>query len=355
MKRFLFILGWSMVTISFWTCHQSIKTGTKELSYSSQKDSIVPDSIVLRTDSLALDTFAIAASTPKIYEQTFFSGEPYAVKTLVYEFKLDTAEIVLINNEYQSLNHAYQAHPQDYSMLTNGGMFHPRGIPVGLFVEETVELTGLNFDEDRGNFFLLPNGVFFVSCDNVAGVLETKQFRDSIYNKGTTLKLATQSGPMLVIDSLRHPKFNKNSPNNYIRSGVGVTNDQKIIFILSQEVVNFYTFASIFLEKGCKNALYLDGAISDMYIKGRNKDIRDFSTRFGPVIGVFSTKDTTVLDENPLPIKDTTTVVHSSSANKDTTTIEQPFLTKDTSLVDPQTISKDSIPSTNPINEKNEN
>ena len=301
----------------FWSCHQNMKSGTKEVNLLPTKDSIQPDSIVLVKDTLLFDTLAIESLIPKPYEQVFFKDKPYAVNVLVFEFKLDTSEIVLINNQYQSLNHAFQKYPRDYSMLTNGGMFHPRGIPVGLFVEETVEVTSLNFDEDRGNFFLLPNGVFFVSCDNVAGVLETKQFRDSIDSKGITLKLATQSGPMLVIDSVRHPKFNKNSPNNYIRSGVGITDDQKIIFIISQEVVNFYTFASIFLEKGCKNALYLDGAISDMYIKGRKKDISNFSTRFGPVIGVFSTNDTTIVPK-PVP-------------------------------------SQDTIPSTNPINVKDEN
>lgn len=343
MKRFLFILGWSIMISLFWSCHQNIKSGTNEVNLLPRKDSIEPDSIVLQKDTVLADTLAIKSLIPKSYEQVFFKDKPYAVKVLVFEFKLDTSEIVLINNQYQSLNHAYQEHPRDYSMLTNGGMFHPRGIPVGLFVEETVEVAGLNFDEDRGNFFLLPNGVFFVSCDNVAGVLETKQFRDSIYNKGTTLKLATQSGPMLVIDSLRHPKFNKNSPNNYIRSGVGVTDDQKIIFIISQEVVNFYTFASIFLEKGCKNALYLDGAISDMYIKGRAKDISNFATRFGPVIGVFSTKDTTVVGKQSLLTKDTTIVV------------EQPLLTNDSTIVPKSAPSQDTTPSINPINVKDEN
>lgn len=305
MKRFLFILGCSVMGIFFWSCHQNIKAGTNTTSFFPEVDSIEPDSIVLQKDSILLDTIAAKVLLQKPYEQIFFSDKPYAVKVLVFEFKLDTSEIVLIDNKYQSLNQTYQQHPRDYSMLTNGGMFHPKGIPVGLFVEETTELIGLNFDEDRGNFFLLPNGVFFVSCDNIAGVLETKQFRDSIYSKGTALKLATQSGPMLVIDSMHHPKFNQNSPNTYIRSGVGVTSDQKIIFILSQEVVNFYTFASVFLAKGCKNALYLDGAISDMYIKGQKKDISNFSTRYGPVIGVFSTDDTTVVDEQPL-FKDTT-------------------------------------------------
>ncbi|CAA6812741.1 MAG: Unknown protein [uncultured Aureispira sp.] len=313
MKRLLFVLGWSILISLFWSCHQNIKAGENVSNFLSKKDSTKPDSIPL----LKEDTLAAAALIEGAYEQVFFKNTPYAVNVVVFEVKLDTAEIALIDNQYQSLNHAYQAHPRDYLMLTNGGMFHPRGIPVGLFVEETVESVGLNFDEDRGNFFLLPNGVFFVSCDHVAGVLETEQFRDSIYQKGTPLKLATQSGPMLVIDSLRHPKFNKNSPNNYIRSGVGVTADQKIIFILSKEAVNFYTFASIFLEKGCKNALYLDGAISDMYIKGQKKDIANFATRFGPVIGVFSESDTSV-------------------------TIKQ-------------SPSLDTIPSTNPINVKDEN
>lgn len=343
MKRFLFILGWSIMISLFWSCHQNIKSGTNEANLLPRKDSVELDSMVLVKDTVSFDTLATELLIQKPYEQTFFSDKSYAVKVLIFEFKLDTSEIVLIDNQYQSLSHAYQKYPRDYSMLTNGGMFHPRGIPVGLFVEETVEVTGLNFDKDRGNFFLLPNGVFFVSCDNVAGVLETAQFRDSIYNKGTTLKLATQSGPMLVIDSMRHPKFNKNSPNNYIRSGVGVTDDQKIIFIISQEVVNFYTFASIFLEKGCKNALYLDGAISDMYIKGRKKDISNFSTRFGPVIGVFSTKDSMVIGESPLLTNDTIVVVEPLFSTNDTTVIPKPVLFQDT------------LPSTNSINVKDEN
>jgi uncharacterized protein YigE (DUF2233 family) len=334
MKRFLFILGGSIIVSLFWSCHQNIKVGTNETSALPRKDSIEPDSIVLVKDSLLLDSFAVEPFIQKSYKQVFFSEKPYAVKVLVYELKLDTAEIVLIDNKYQSLNHAYKEHSQDYLMLTNAGMFHPRGIPVGLFVEDNMELVGLNFDEDRGNFFLLPNGVFFISCDNVAGVLETTQFRDSIYNKGTALKLATQSGPMLVIDSVHHPRFNKNSPNTYIRSGVGVTADQKIIFILSEEVVNLYTFASIFLEKGCKNALYLDGAISDMYIKDQKDDINNFATRYGPVIGVFSKNDTALIKEQ-LPVNDTIPSV-------------------DTNVVNKQQIFQDTIPNVDTLNIKDE-
>lgn len=343
MKKFLFILGGSMIISLFWSCHQHIKVGTNDLSTLPTKDSIKPDSMLLAKDSLGLDSLGLDAVAlepfiGKSYEQLFFSDKPYAVKVLVYELTLDTAEIVLINNKYQSLNHAYKEYPQDYLMLTNAGMFHPRGIPVGLFVEDNMELTGLNTDEEHGNFFLLPNGVFFISCDNVAGVLETVQFRDSIYNKGTALKLATQSGPMLVIDSVHHPKFNKNSPNTYIRSGVGVTNDQKIIFILSQEVVNLHTFASVFLAKGCKNALYLDGAISDMYIKDQKHDINNFATRYGPVIGVFSKKDSLVINKK--------TPSYDSIPSLDTTIIIK--------YINKEALSYDSIPSVDTINLKDE-
>jgi len=240
-------------------------------------DSLIQDSInVLKQDS---------AKYP--YLKHFFPNTAYSTKVLVYELSLDTVEMTLFNNGYKSLYHTNETQPKDYLMMTNAGMFHPGGGPVGLFISGCDVVTDLNQDVDRGNFFLLPNGVFYVKDDNTAGVLETELFYDSLYKKETEFKIATQSGPMLVINGEHHPKFNQDSRSKYIRSGVGVTVDQKIIFIISEEVVNLYTFASIFLEMDCPNALYLDGAISSMYIKEKGDEISNYRTSYGPVIGVY--------------------------------------------------------------------
>jgi uncharacterized protein YigE (DUF2233 family) len=58
-----------------------------------------------------------------------------------------------------------------------------------------------------------------------------------------------------------------------LRNGVGIisknTKSKIVVLAISDSKVNFYDFALLFKEiLGCENALYLDGAISKMYIKG---------------------------------------------------------------------------------------
>lgn len=282
-----------------------------------QKDSLLPDSSITFLDSTVIDsnntvqtldsTLNTDSIQPKVVQvpttpkynhiQTFFKNTLYSTRVKIYEGSLDSLEIILIDNKYQSFSRAEQHYPYNYLMLTNGGMFHPQGIPVGLFIEDCNVVETLNQQKNkRGNFFLLPNGVFYVTNAGEVGVLETKTFAKQLYNKETEFKLATQSGPMLVIDGKIHPKFNQTSPNRYIRSGVGVTPNQKIIFIISEQVVNFHTFASIFIELGCKNALYLDGAISQMYIKENQDQLNHYQNSFGPVIGLFKRDSLPITD-----------------------------------------------------------
>jgi uncharacterized protein YigE (DUF2233 family) len=41
------------------------------------------------------------------------------------------------------------------------------------------------------------------------------------------------------------------------------------VFAVSEAPVNFHTFARLFKEElGCRNALYLDGTISQFYVEG---------------------------------------------------------------------------------------
>ena len=75
---------------------------------------------------------------------------------------------------------------------------------------------------------------------------------------------------MLVIDGEMHPKFNRNSSNKHIRNGVGILANGNLVFAISKEKINFYDFASYFQQKGCNDALYLDGFVSRMYLPSRD-------------------------------------------------------------------------------------
>jgi uncharacterized protein YigE (DUF2233 family) len=89
---------------------------------------------------------------------------------------------------------------------------------------------------------------------------------------------------MLVIDSVIHPKFNKGGQSKYIRNGVGILPNGKVLLAMSTSELNLYDFASFFLEKGCKNALYLDGYVSRCYAPLQGFVQRDGA--FGAIIGI---------------------------------------------------------------------
>lgn len=153
-------------------------------------------------------------------------------------------------------------------MITNGGMYSPNNEPQGLYIENFKELKSLDIDnpKDGTNFYMMPNGVFYVDSLNNFGVLTTELFQNKRINS-VPIKHATQSGPMLLINGSLHPNFVKNSKNEKIRSGVGVTQDNKLVFLITNDDCNFYDFASCFQDIfNCKDALFLDGAISKMYL-----------------------------------------------------------------------------------------
>jgi uncharacterized protein YigE (DUF2233 family) len=90
---------------------------------------------------------------------------------------------------------------------------------------------------------------------------------------------------MMVINGVINDKFVNGSKNLNIRSGVGISNDGNVVFAISNEEVNFYDFAAFFKDKlGCDNVLYLDGAISKMYLPEIGRD--ELGGSFGVMTGV---------------------------------------------------------------------
>jgi uncharacterized protein YigE (DUF2233 family) len=162
---------------------------------------------------------------------------------------------------------------------TNGGIFSKNYIPMGLYIENGKKISEINSEDGEGNFYLKPNGVFIIQKDK-SSIIETSKYKDS-----SNILFAIQSGPLLILNNEINPLFNKNSRNKYVRNGVGINPNEDIIFAISNKPVTFYEFASFFKENlGCSNALYLDGAISEMYIpKYRENTKEDFSVIIGIV------------------------------------------------------------------------
>lgn len=162
----------------------------------------------------------------------------------------------------------------------NGGMYHPDYSPVGLLVENGRLRTPLNHDDGTGNFFLKPNGVFYVGR-GTAGVMESEAYGAA---KPEPL-YATQSGPMLVIDGSIHPRFLPQSDSLNIRNGVGIQPDGRVAFAISHRPVRFFDFATLFRDRlGCQSALYLDGSISSLYAPEVLRN--DRSARMGLIVTV---------------------------------------------------------------------
>jgi uncharacterized protein YigE (DUF2233 family) len=161
----------------------------------------------------------------------------------------------------------------------NGGMYQKDQSPQGLYIENNKILNSLNESEGNGNFYLKPNGVFLINSDNTAYISTTDSFK---YNKN--IKYATQSGPMLLVNGEIHKSFNLGSKNLNIRNGVGIIDENTIIFAMSKKEINFYDFANYFKKMGCKQALYLDGYVSRTYLPEKNWIQTDGN--FGVIIGV---------------------------------------------------------------------
>ena len=176
-------------------------------------------------------------------------------------------------------------------MITNGGMFTTSFSPEGLFINEQKELARIDTSGPKNvtlNFYLMPNGVFY-SEKGKYHIQTTKAFNSLYKSQKISPRFATQSGPMLVVNSKHHPSFNYGSTNRKLRSGVGIMANGNVVFLISENHrTNFFQFATIFKDVfNCPNALFLDGEISQMQFSKRLPR----SGRFGPILAVIKKKN----------------------------------------------------------------
>ncbi|MEQ1944245.1 phosphodiester glycosidase family protein [Mesorhizobium sp. VNQ89] len=207
-----------------------------------------------------------------------------AVNYIVCEVELDQYDLVLRRVDATAKpygNLAALAKAEPFVFATNAGMYHEDLTPVGLYVEDGRETSPLNLGEAPGNFFMKPNGVFYVDQAGNAGVMESGAFAAS----GIKPVLATQSGPMLVIDGSLHPRFEADGASRYIRNGVGTNGGKQVVFAISRQPVSLGSFARLFRDGlGIRNALFFDGAISALH--DGSKYLVGGSHPAGPILAV---------------------------------------------------------------------
>ena len=198
------------------------------------------------------------------------------VQDLQFYWKDDSGRVL---GSIQNLQKYVAGKHQQLVFAMNGGMFKADRTPVGLYIQQRLMLAPMDTSSGTGNFYLKPNGVLYVTKDNRAVICSTADFRDD-----GNIRFATQSGPMLLINGDFHPAFKKASPNVNIRNAVGLLPDNKLVFAMSKEPINFYDLADYFKSLGCQNALYLDGFVSRTYLPEKNWIQIDGD--FGVIIGV---------------------------------------------------------------------
>lgn len=217
-------------------------------------------------------TFYSHLSGAEIYE---YEGAKYHL------FRVDQAEWSRLQlawlgadgkplGDFNGLRRELAAKGQKIYFATNAGIFERGPKPCGLTICEEKTLVELNVRPGEGNFYMKPNGVFFLDDQKGPGVMEAAEFGRS----GLRPRLATQSGPLMLRGGVIHPAFNINSPNKRLRNAVGVhKKDRQIIFAMSERddartgTVTFHQFCRFYLHLGCLDALYLDGDISDMLVE----------------------------------------------------------------------------------------
>jgi uncharacterized protein YigE (DUF2233 family) len=225
-----------------------------------------------------------AASQTRACNPLSFEGESYIVCEVdLRRHRLDIFWRDRGGQPYGSLatlTRDLQASGQRPLFTMNAGMYHAELYPVGLYVERGRQLVKASTTNGPGNFHMKPNGVFFVA-DGRAGVMETGQF----LRRNLRPELATQSGPMLVINNRLHPRFPAEGVSRKVRNGVGVKDADTVFFALSEGPVTFTDFARLFKERlGTPNALFLDGSVSSLSAPGLD---RTGFRSLGPMIGAF--------------------------------------------------------------------
>ena len=246
--------------------------------------------MVLRMILCALSMLSLSAAGAKQAvanpcEHHVFEGDGFVVCSFDAQTqKLRLAWKSIAGTPYRSF--AALSHEVDESKLAfamNAGMYDQAGSPIGLYVEQARELKSISITAGPGNFYMKPNGVFWIDAAGDPHVSAT----DDYIAAARQPTWATQSGPMLVIGGQLHPDFQPDGASRYSRNGVGVSGRHTALFVISDRPVSFGKLARLFRDGlHCDDALYLDGAVSSLWAPSLGRS--DSGNPLGPLVVVTS-------------------------------------------------------------------
>ena len=225
---------------------------------------------------ILITTVILYSMNPNSSKQINIISHTTSAKNIHFYHKIPHGEIF---KNFDSLNNYLSLRNKHLSFAMNGGMYLRDLSPQGLYIENGKIIKKIDTTQEAyGNFYMQPNGIFYITKDKKAHVISSKKFKYT-----DNINYATQSGPMLIIDGKIHHKFMPYSKNVHIRNAVGVLPNGDLLFAISSQKINFYNFAMFFKQHGCTNALYLDGFVSRMYLP--KKGITHQDGLFGIIIG----------------------------------------------------------------------
>jgi uncharacterized protein YigE (DUF2233 family) len=164
------------------------------------------------------------------------------------------------------LGASLSAHNEKLICATNAGIYGTDLRPIGLYVEAGKVLRKLNKRKDAyGNFYLQPNGVLLLA-DDEAVILTTDEIDSQWETRLPFIRYATQSGPILLRNGQINPLFPEGSDNRVVRNAACTFAAGNFALVKSRFRINFHDFARQLRDKlSCRDALYLDGSISQLY------------------------------------------------------------------------------------------
>jgi len=227
---------------------------------------------------------AAAPCAIRMFEETAFTVCQYRRGADALRLALNGPDGPL--GDFQSLARLLGPEVARVRFAMNAGMYEPDQSPVGLYVADGVTRHPAQTRAGHGNFYLRPNGVFWLGADGTAHVQDTESFLAEAHRA----RWATQSGPMLVLHGQLHPKIVANGASLSVRDGVGVVGPEAAIFVISDRPVSFGRFARFFRDAlNCPDALYFDGGVASLWVPSLGR--RDATRGLGPLVVVTSPED----------------------------------------------------------------
>ena len=180
---------------------------------------------------------------------------------------------------FARLDRQLRAENHRLALAVNAGIFGLDGRPLGLLIRDRRAVVPLNRGDgrrapgtsqdtagdvcDRSNFYCPPNGVFFVD-NGQAAILPTAEFA-RIAAGLTDIRLATQSGPLLLDSGRLARAFPPTWRRLTARNAVCVRPDGAVLLVLALRETLGGLAIALRDTLGCRDALYLDGSVSDLF------------------------------------------------------------------------------------------